>query len=298
MVMNEMPLVSAIITTHNRKDLLKLAVESVFVQTYKNIECIVVDDASTDGTSDYCNSLKNIVYIPILKKDSKGGNYARNIGIKNAHGELIAFLDDDDEWFPEKIEKQVALFRDNPNVGFVYCGRIIEKVTPTETNVTKDYPRIAAKGDMHKKILSRICCVTSEILVKKDLLTKVGCFDESLRFWQEYELTIRLFQITKVDYVNECLVKYRVSAADSQRLSNKFDGWLEAVRKVESKHKDLYESLPLCYRFLHKMRIFSEGTIRIISSNNLELLKRHRLRVIAYYATIYPMKKLCKLIRR
>ena len=77
-------LVSAIITTHNRVELLKRAIDSVFSQTYKTVECIVVDDASEDGTREYCETQKNIKYIIISKEESKGGNYARNLGVKNA----------------------------------------------------------------------------------------------------------------------------------------------------------------------------------------------------------------------
>ena len=83
------PKVSAIITTKNRCALLKRAVESVLLQTYKNIECIVVDDASTDETEDYCNSLGNVVYVRIPADESRGGNYARNQGVKKAVGEYF-----------------------------------------------------------------------------------------------------------------------------------------------------------------------------------------------------------------
>lgn len=96
-----MKLVSAIITTHNRLSLLKRAVESALSQTYKNIEVIVVDDASTDGTPEYCNELP-LRYIYIPKEESRGGNHARNLGILAAKGEYVAFLDDDDYWLPRK----------------------------------------------------------------------------------------------------------------------------------------------------------------------------------------------------
>ena len=89
-------LVSAIITTHNRLDLLPRAIDSVLSQSYKNIECVVVDDASTDETQNYCLNRSDIVYVRIEKEDSKGGNFARNQGILAAKGEILAFLDDDD----------------------------------------------------------------------------------------------------------------------------------------------------------------------------------------------------------
>ena len=89
-------LVSVVITTKNRKDLLLRAINSVRNQTYKEIEIIVVDDASTDGTREICENMDDLVYVYIPLNESKGGNYARNLGIKTANGEYIAFLDADD----------------------------------------------------------------------------------------------------------------------------------------------------------------------------------------------------------
>lgn len=97
--MQENKLVSAIITTHNRLDLLKQAIKSVKQQTYIDIEVIVVDDASTDGTKDYCSALTDIHYIYIPPSESRGGNHARNVGIRNANGYYIAFLDDDESGY-------------------------------------------------------------------------------------------------------------------------------------------------------------------------------------------------------
>ena len=125
------PLVSAIITTHNRIELLKRAILSVKNQTYPNIEIIVVNYNSNDGTTEYLNKLSdsssNILHVYISPDESRGGNYARNQGINNAGGDYVAFLDDDDEWMPEKIEKQMELFQQDPLYGMVYCGRRIEK---------------------------------------------------------------------------------------------------------------------------------------------------------------------------
>ena len=102
--------VSVIITTKNRKDLLKRAIESVKKQTYKNIELIVINDGSTDGTNEMLEKMK-VKTIYIEPNKSKGGNYARNLGVINTDGEYIAFLDDDDEWMPTKIEKQVDILK-------------------------------------------------------------------------------------------------------------------------------------------------------------------------------------------
>ena len=122
-----MKLVSAIITTHNRLELLKRAIESVRTQTYSNMECIVVDDASTDGTYEYCQG-QPVRYLYIPPEESKGGNYARNRGIEMAQGEYVAFLDDDDCWLPEKTTKQVRLLEEK-RCGLVYCDLTVENVS-------------------------------------------------------------------------------------------------------------------------------------------------------------------------
>ena len=106
-----MSLFSAIITTRNRKELLEKAIESVLSQTVKDVECVVVDDASEDGTKETYEKDPRIVYVRIDAKDSRGGNYARNQGIAHATGEFLTFLDDDDTWASDKLEKQLALYQ-------------------------------------------------------------------------------------------------------------------------------------------------------------------------------------------
>ena len=168
-------LVSVIITTHNRQELLSRAIESVLLQSYQNIECIVVDDASEDGTKEYCESIESINYVRISKDESKGGNYARNLGIKNALGEYIAFLDDDDYWLPEKIEKQINLLIEK-QCSLVFCGRKLEYVKKNaEIFYRDDLPNSKYKGDLSTEILMSICTTTSAIFVKRDMLFEVGC---------------------------------------------------------------------------------------------------------------------------
>lgn len=240
-----MNLVSAIILTHNRKALVARAIGSVFAQTYSNIECIVVDDASSDGTMDVLSARTDIKYIYIPKEESRGGNYARNVGIKAAKGKYIAMLDDDDYWLPTKIEKQVALIEEKA-CDLVYCGMRPEYVHADGTITYADWPpREDGQGDLSVKILSRIYLITSGIMVKKDLLDKVGGFDENVRYWQEYELSIRLAQLTDFYAVNECLYVYRIDEQDKNKLTNKFDAWKDSAQYIHKKHRALYQQLPL-----------------------------------------------------
>ena len=233
--------VTAIITTHNRKELLERAIKSVLAQTYSNMELIVVDDASDDGTDELCRFYE-LTYIYIPKNKKKGTNYARNLGIKTAKGDYVAFLDDDDYWLPEKIEKQVNLI-ESKDCELVYCGVRHEIISNNDISYRDIFPSSNNQGDMHKKILWTIPTTTSNILVKKDALYAIGLFDEKLNYWQETELNIRLAQRKPFYFVNEILCVYRVNINDPNRMTNKYHGWIKSVKYIHKKHKKLYKSL-------------------------------------------------------
>lgn len=109
-----MPEVSVIIPTHNRQRLVSRAVRSVLNQTYEDLECIVVDDASSDGTPQVIQTIEDERLVYLRHDRNRGASGARNTGIRAAKSSLIAFLDDDDEWLPEKLVKQVPLLKALP----------------------------------------------------------------------------------------------------------------------------------------------------------------------------------------
>lgn len=186
-------IVSAIITTHNRIDLLKKAIHSVEIQSFRDMELIIVDDNSSDETQDYLqlyqSTLKKYTYIRIGENETKGGNYARNKGIISASGEYIAFLDDDDEWMVDKIEKQISFLRHNSSFGMVYCGRRVERNFKETEDILQDSK---FRGDLKEKCFIRIFCVTSMIMIKRDLALEVSMFDEEIKYWQKYDFCIRV----------------------------------------------------------------------------------------------------------
>ncbi|MBD5237145.1 MAG: glycosyltransferase family 2 protein [Bacteroidales bacterium] len=254
-------------------ELLKRAVQSVLSQTYSNYELVIVDDASDDSTPNWCLQLEStypskIKYIRIDKNDSKGGNYARNLGIKNSLGEYLAFLDDDDEWLPSKLEKQVAVMDEKKNCVLVYGDRLIENVNSrgeisyTHLSFNKKY-----SGDVSKDILTDIFTTTSLILTRKSAVEEAGLFDEDLKFWQEYELSIRLAQIGEFLYVDEPLIRYRVNTFDTSRLTNKYHEWRKAVKYVRSKHRTLYNSLSSYDKFKSIALIWEDASHRTRTCN-------------------------------
>ena len=286
-----MKLVSAVITTHNRLPLLKRAVDSVRSQTYQRMELIVVDDASEDGTKEYCQSAADVRYIFIPKEESRGGNYARNLGIKAAEGEYVAFLDDDDAWMPEKIAKQVALIEEK-DCELVYCGRRMEYVLEHGMKYRDILPSPYHHGDMRKKILLAICTITSAILCKKSALLDVELFDEKLGFWQEYELTIRLAQRKPFYYINEPLVLYRVDTHDKNRLTNKFYEWQGAVRYIHEKHKSLYDGLNSVETYMSRALVLLDGAYRMRASGISRKMLQYRLLGCIYSLPFRILRKL------
>ena len=150
---------SVIVPVYKVEKYLPNAIESVLNQTYTDIECIVVDDNSDDGTDAICKEYP-IHYIYISPSESRGGNYARNKGIRLAKGEYIAFLDDDDYWLPTKIEKQVKLIEEK-GCDLVHCGRRLEFLKKDEVLYQDIYPLLSHSGNLRRRILFTICTTTS-----------------------------------------------------------------------------------------------------------------------------------------
>lgn len=302
----EMKMVSAIIITHNRVDYLKKAFESVKNQTYKNIEIIVIDDNSNDGTKEFCTNQKDIKYIFIPEEEHKNGNYARNLGIKNSNGEYIAFLDDDDEWMPTKIEKQVELLENNTNVGMVYtatCTYINDGKIKFDTHVKSDL-----KGDCSKKSLYNIITSSSAIMIKRELLNETGLFDEELNYWQDTEFIIRLSQFTNFDYIDEPLIIYRETYSDKNRISNKVNGFLEAVEYINKKYNKQIENLSEEEKKERQILINNDLAHRYAKSNNKKLCKealykaflikpsvKHFLKYVLNYTKVKKYKRMLRL---
>lgn len=206
------PVVSVVIPTYNRAHCLPRSLESVLRQTFSDIEVIVVDDCSTDDTQAYLKSIDDS-RLRVLRHDvNKGGSAARNTGIAAARAELIAFQDSDDEWLVTKLACQMQEYRkvNSPEYGAVYCG----KVTYGEAGMRRYGPRTVyyapgpqrnASGDILQELLREPMVSTQTLLVRKDLLDRIGGFDDSLKIGQDWDLTTRLARITKYIFIEEPL---------------------------------------------------------------------------------------------
>lgn len=260
-----MPLVSAIITTHNRPQLLECAIKSVLQQTFHNLECIVVDDASSDSTESIYKDDSRIIYVRIPSEESRGGNHARNVGVQHAKGEYVAFLDDDDIWLPQKIEKQLNLFQQNSK-SVVFCGRIFKKISSGKCEYQQLIPPEKFSGNISRLILCTYVTSTSCLMIPKSLFAQVGLFDENLIFWQEYELTIRLAQIAPFYFVPEPLVECLDESGNSQRISNKFINWKKNISYIRTKHAILYNGLSFKENWIYHATLSKDAFRRSLRS--------------------------------
>lgn len=283
--------VTAIITTHNRIELVKKAINSVLTQTYGTLELVVVDDASdVKGYQELKefskkNSFKYI-YIPV--EQSRGGNYARNLGIKSATGKYVAFLDDDDEWFPTKIEKQMKIFEQNKDIGVVGCGRVDEyDFIKRIENGTE----MLVEGDVRNIIWQMIPYTTSTLVMRKDIIYEAGLFDENLRYWQEYDLEIRLSQITKFGVVRENLVLYRIIKKDKGRLTNNLDGWQETVNYIDEKYENILKDIPKEIRKKRKKMIVLDGARRADNMCDRKMKRKYLVKLLKIEPSIKNLIK-------
>lgn len=203
------PLISVVIPTYNRKELCKRAVQSVLHQSYHRYEVLVVDDASTDGTSAehlYGSSVVDTRLRYIRQPYNGGVAKARNRGIRHARGEWIAFLDSDDCWYPDKLKKQVAWIDRNPDYTIVQTKEIWIR-HGVRVNPPKTHEKIA--GNIFTQSLQRCMITPSSVIIKADLLEKVGLFNESLPACEDYDLWLRITLHFPVGLVDEyLLVRY------------------------------------------------------------------------------------------
>jgi len=193
--------ISVIIPTYNRYELLKRALASVYTQTYQPKEVIVVDDGSTDATCNIKNDFPNIIYI---RQENKGVSGARNTGIKKASCQWMAFLDSDDEFHAEKLQKQVDFHRQNPNILMSYTDEIWFH-DGVQRKIPKKFQKIGK--DIFLENLSYCNIAPSSVMLYKKVLKKVGLFDEKMEICEDYDLWLRIATEFDIKLIREKLIK-------------------------------------------------------------------------------------------
>lgn len=215
MTVDRVPALSIVMPTYNSANTVREALASVEAQTFRDFEVIVVDDASTDGTPALLQT--GYAGVPgrrlIALSENGGPARSRNRGIREARAEWVAFLDSDDLWTPRRLELQMRLAQQHPGV-VMFCGR------PAPFRVDEDaieesherHGRWGVEGDRFltlEELSEHNPIATSTVLVRRDVLEKLGGFDPQFRGPEDYDLWLRIAAAGKVYYSSEVLSRYR-----------------------------------------------------------------------------------------
>ncbi|MFQ5964188.1 MAG: glycosyltransferase family 2 protein [Candidatus Scalinduaceae bacterium] len=206
-----MPRVSVIIPAYNVERYIGETLDSVLVQTYSDFEVIVVDDGSNDRTAFIIKKYqkKNPEKVRLIQKENAGPARARNVGIKASTGEYIAFVDADDLWLPEKLEKQVSYFeKQPPQVGMVYTNAKKFDQQGIWT-LPKRYRKKRVEGWIYKDLLRENMIPNQSVMVRKRCFEKVGLFEESLDIIEDHDMWLRVAMKYEIAFLNEVLSLYR-----------------------------------------------------------------------------------------
>jgi glycosyltransferase involved in cell wall biosynthesis len=221
------PAISVILPVHNRQDTLGRAIESVLDQTFRNFELIVVDDGSKDDSATVVKGFDDARIKFIQLPENRGGNVARNEGLKAASAPLIAFLDSDDTYLPQKLERVVAIFAERPELDLLVDSFV--KVQPPGSRperVVRRNPVIDDQEKFTRALFTRqLWKATPSISVRRNAAIRAGMFDETLRRLQDFDFLIRVAGVARCASTDEVLwVKYwdavAISAQDTMISAN------------------------------------------------------------------------------
>ena len=249
--------ISVIIPTYNRKKTLARAIQSVINQSFSPFEILIIDDGSNDGTEEWVkDNFQNIKYI---YKNNHGVSSARNVGIENAHGDWVAFLDSDDEWLPNKLYEQVKAIDSNPEMKFFHTNEIWIR-NGIRVNQMKKHKKYG--GYIFEKCLD-ICRVSpSSVLIQKEVFDNIGIFDESLRVCEDYDLWLRITSKYPVVFLDMPLIyKYGGHADQLSKVNDGIESYrIQSLKKIiKSGFLSDEQKVMAVNALVNKMKIYSKG---------------------------------------
>lgn len=231
------PCLSVIIPAFNAADYIEKALVSITAQTRSDFEVIVVDDGSTDGTSDLVRGFigaQNGPEIRLIEQPNTGASSARNLGIRTARSELVGFLDADDLWHPDKVAAHVQLMSRLPNIDLSFSGfcfvdgdgaDLFERFCPTEGVVP--FAVLIERNIIH----------TSTVVARRSAVLGAECFDTNMKTYEDYDLWIKIAALRPANIygVSRCLADYRRHADQTTRdWRAMHEGWQQVVGRLKT----------------------------------------------------------------
>ena len=262
--------ISVVIPSYNRRDFLKRSIDSAINQTKKPLEIIVVDDGSTDGTETMIKS--DYDFVKFIKQKNKGVSAARNIGIKVSIGEWICFLDSDDEWKKDKLEKQINAMKSNPGYKFFHSNEIWIK-NGLRINQKKKHKKYG--GDIFDKCLDMCRISPSSVMIDKTVFDEVGNFNENLVVCEDYELWLRICDKYRVFFIDEPLIikygghqgqlSYSIESIENHRIKALEYLILENLNRKNKRHA--------IQMLLSKLNIYLKGLVKRKKNDEIAVYK-------------------------
>jgi len=281
-------LVSVVMPTFNRKHVLRRALDSVFAQTIPEVEAIVVDDGSSDGTEAMIAEYpRPIVYVG---QQNAGPAAARNRGLKRAGGAFIAFLDSDDVFYPRHLEASLAALERSPEAGLVYGAN---EVVDAEGRVVKvQVPRPEDRGRVLPGLLFTNFVMPSTVVMRRECYEAVGGMNETLRFAEDWLYWLKMAERFPFEQVGEVLVRFQRSTVSASRLP------IESLVAMNREMLDLAFADPVlgpaiaphrraAYAAMH--RAYAETALELLHMGTARKLLAQSLRLSPWDPRLYSL---------
>lgn len=234
------PLISIIIPTYNRRYLLKIVLDSIYAQSEKDYEVIIVDDGSNDGTDEFIRVYPDVKYTKVL---NGGVSKARNTGLRMAKGKFVAFFDSDDYWDPDKLELQLEEFKKNPDLVMVYTNfRNIDDQNKVIRDPVINIPTniVSIDSSLKEIIEGTLACFTSTVMIRRSIFDKIGYFDEHYSIAEDFDLWIRVALIGRVCFIVRPTISLRLHQNHLSR-SLRSEVWKPFISVIQKHASELLE---------------------------------------------------------
>lgn len=259
--------VSVIVPSYNRENTIKSCISSIQEQTYKNTEIIVVDDGSSDNTKNIINELiETDQRIILLSLDcNEGAQSARNYGIRKATGKWIAFLDSDDEWIKDSLEKRLALInKEGTDAVYSDCFILRDNIRLKKSVIMPE------NGNIYRQILCNPGILFQTLLVKKTAFEKISYLDTRINSYQEWDTCIRLAKICSFSYLPEPTFIY--NCRNNKTISSDLLLTANGYKKIV---------------FKHFFSILSSGGISALDNHFKRITRQYKRAGVPYLSSLY-----------
>lgn len=298
--MENKPKVSVIIPCYNASATIRETLKSIKEQTFKDYEVIIVNDGSTDDTDNiltsYAEQLNGL--LKIITQTNQGQTVAKNVGIRNSKGQFIAFLDSDDLWAPEKLEYQLAYMESRPHVGLCYTEGILINEKGDKIGKVNCLP--SYRGNCFDKLLIKNDIVASSVMIKREILDRVGLFDEDFKACENWDMWIRISKVSQIEYIDRPLTYYRVHLKNmSKNMDKMYVYRLKIIDKhLPTKNRDPLilekRNIALFFTYLAFAKQHIENLeLRKARNNIIQAIKLRRYEMICYrlyFRTLFGVK--------